>query len=142
MSQGFPTIERDGWTLLSGEARHAVHPEDFRIPDRRERESLSPGDAVQLLFDIETRAAGHVVDRGVDRMWVIVKRRVGELYCGVLDSDPGSAEGLSLRAGSEVTFGPEHVIAIERRAFPTPTPVIGTADQVVRLSGKCHVQAE
>ena len=114
MSPRFPTIERDGWTLLSGEARHAADPQTFWIPNRRERESLSPGDAAQLLFDIETREAGRVVDRGVDRMWVIVKSRVGDLYCGVLDSDPGRAEGLSLHPGIEVTFAPEHVIAIER----------------------------
>ena len=114
MSPRLPTIERDGWTLLSGEARHAADPQTFRIPSRRERESLSPGDAAQLLFDIETREAGRVVDRGVDRMWVIVKSRVGEQYCGVLDSDPGHAEGLPLHPGIEVTFAPEHVIAIER----------------------------
>ena len=114
MSHRFPTIEYDGWTLLSAEARHAADPESFRIPNRRERESLSPGDAAQLLFDIETREAGRVVDRGVDRMWVIVKSRVGDLYCGVLDSDPGHDEGLPLHPGIEVTFAPEHVIAIER----------------------------
>ena len=68
----------------------------------------------QLLFDIETKEGGRVVDRGVDRMWVIVRRRTGDVYSGVLDSDPGQAEGLSLRPGTEVNFRPEHVIAIER----------------------------
>jgi len=29
-------------------------------------------------------------------------------------NDPGQAEGLPLRPGSEVVFGAEHVIAIER----------------------------
>ena len=47
-------------------------------------------------------------------MWVIVKRRTGDLYVGVLDSDPGVAEGLTLRPGTEVLFGPEHVIGIDR----------------------------
>jgi hypothetical protein len=114
MPPRFSTIERDGWTILSGEKRHALHPETFWIPDRAAREGLSPGDAVQLLFDIETRDAGRVVDRGVDRLWVIVKRRVGDQYYGVLDSDPGHAERLSLRPGVEVIFAPEHVIAIQR----------------------------
>ena len=114
MTQRLPEIGRDGWTLLSGEERHARHPQSFPIPDRGERESLSPGDAVQLLFDIETRDAGRIVDRGVDRLWVIVRKRAGELYSGVLDSDPGSADGLTLRQGTDVLFGPEHVIAIER----------------------------
>ena len=114
MLKAFPTIERDGWTLLSGEERHDLFPEKFRIPGRSERESLSPGDAAQLLFDIETKEGGLVIDRGVDRMWVIVKRRTGDIYSGILDSDPGQAEGLSLRPGTEVTFRPEHVIAIAR----------------------------
>ena len=114
MSPTFATIEHDGWTLLSGEERQAQHPETFSIPDRSERESLSPGDAVQLLFDIETREGGRVIDRGVDRLWVIVKTRTGNIYRGVLDSDPGWAEGLSLRPGSEVNFLPEHVIKIAR----------------------------
>jgi hypothetical protein len=114
MPRAFPTIERDGWTLLSGEERPALSPEKFRIPDRSERESLSPGDAAQLLFDIETKEGGLVIDRGVDRMWVIVRRRTGDIYSGVLDGDPGQAEGLSLRPGTEVTFRPEHVIAIAR----------------------------
>jgi hypothetical protein len=55
-----------------------------------------------------------VIDRGVDRLWVIVKTRTGNIYRGVLDSDPGWAEGLFLRPGAEVNFLPEHVIACDR----------------------------
>jgi hypothetical protein len=110
----FATIDRDGWTLRSGEERQARHPETFRLPDRRERDSLRPGDAAQLLFEIETKEAGRVVDRGVDRLWVIVKARTERGYRGVLDSDPGRADALSLRPGTEVHFRPEHVIAIGR----------------------------
>jgi len=114
MSPTFATIEHDGWTLLSGEERHALHLETFWIPNRSKRESLSQGDAAQLLFDIETREDGRVVDRGVDRLWVIVKTRTKGVYCGILDSDPGQAEELPLRPGTEVNFLPEHVIAIDR----------------------------
>ena len=110
----FASIEKDGWALESGEERHARSPESFEIPSRAERESLHPGDAVKLLFDIETREAGRTIDRGIDRMWVIVKRTTGNVYVGVLDSDPGAAEGLTLRPGMEILFGPEHVIGIER----------------------------
>ena len=110
----FASIEKDGWTLESGEERHARSPETFEIPSRTARESLGPGDAAKLLFDIETRETGQVIDRGIDRMWVIVKRRTGNLYVGVLASDPGVAEGLTLRPGTEVLFGPEHVIGIDR----------------------------
>ena len=100
--------------LLSAEARHAAHPETFEIPPRHDREGLSTGDGAKLLFDIETRKDGRVIDRGVDRMWVIVMRRLGPNYLGVLDSDPGSADGLNLREGQVIPFGPEHVAAIDR----------------------------
>jgi hypothetical protein len=36
------------------------------------------------------------------------------LYCGVLDNDPGQADGLALRPGAHVTFAAEHIIAIAR----------------------------
>ena len=52
------------------------------------------------------------MDRGVDRMWVIVKARTESGYIGVLDSDPGAAENLRLREGDSVTFGPEHIADI------------------------------
>lgn len=103
---------RRGWTLLSAEARRASHP-DFVLPSLDERMSVGVGQAVKLLFDIETREDGQVVDRGVDRMWVIVRRRAGGRYVGVLDSDPGRAENLLLRPGDEVEFGPEHITDID-----------------------------
>lgn len=108
----FTTIEPHGWELISGEQHQARHP-SFSLPDRKVRESLRPGDAAKLLFDIETRVAGCVTDRGVDRMWVIVKRRVGGGYLGVLDSDPGRAENLNLRPGTELHFTAEHVVDID-----------------------------
>ncbi|MGH7571406.1 MAG: hypothetical protein ACREMK_06135 [Gemmatimonadota bacterium] len=118
------TLEEDGWTLVSAEERHASHPQSFHIPPRDERESLSPGDAAKLLFDIETREDGRVMDRGVDRMWVIVRRRGSGDYIGVLDNDPGTAMGLKLHEGDTmglklhegdtIAFGPEHVADIDR----------------------------
>ena len=102
----------DGWELISAEDSNAAHPDTFQIPTREKRESLAPGDAAKLLFDIETREGGRVVDRGVDRMWVIVKARTESGYIGVLDSDPGAAENLRLREGDSVTFGPEHIADI------------------------------
>jgi len=108
------TIETDGWTLESAEARHAERPTTFEIPERAARESLKIGDAAKLLFDVEAREGGKVVDRGVQRMWVIVKRRAGHYYVGVLDSDPGTAHNLTLGPGATVCFGSEHVADIAR----------------------------
>ena len=105
-----PMIPKNGWTLLSAEERALAYPGRFQIPDLTVRRSLSPGDAAKLLFDIETKENGCVIDRGVDRMWVIVKARTESGYLGILDSDPGVAENLTLRPGDLIVFGSEHVI--------------------------------
>ena len=106
------SLDNDGWELISAEDRNANHPDTFQIPARAKRESLAPGDAAKLLFDIETRKDGRVVDRGVDRMWVIVKNRTDGGYIGVLDNNPGIAENLRLREGDYISFGPEHIAEI------------------------------
>lgn len=67
-----------------------------------------------MLFDIETREGGKVVDRGVDRMWVIVKTTAAGGYIGILDNEPASAENLRLRKGDAIFFKPEHVAEIGR----------------------------
>ena len=105
-------LDNDGWELISAEDRNATHPDTFQIPAREKRENLAPGDAAKLLFDIETREEGRVVDRGVDRMWVIVKSRTEGGYIGVLDSNPGTAENLRLYEGDSITFRPEHISEI------------------------------
>ncbi len=105
-------ITNDGWKLVSAEDRNATHPDTFQIPTRQRRETLAPAAAAKLLFYIETRHLGQVVDRGVDRMWVIVKARTQSGYVGVLDNDPGTAENLRLREGDTITFGPEHIAEI------------------------------
>ncbi len=107
-----PTIEENGWVLASAEDRAAAHPDTFQLPPRTARESLSPGDGAKLLFDIETRENGRVVDRGVDRMWVVVKAKTEDGYIGVLDNDPGAAENLTLHEKDPVAFRPEHVAEI------------------------------
>lgn len=105
-----PTIAKDGWTLVSAEERAATYPEKFGIPPLAVRQSLPPGDAAKLLFDIETKENGCVIDRGIDRMWVIIKVRTESGYLGILDSDPGAAENLALHQGDQIAFGPQHVI--------------------------------
>lgn len=109
-----PTIEKNEWALISAEERAAAAPDTFQIPPRPVRESLSVGEAAKLLFDIETRKDGQFVDRGVHRMWVIVKAKTEEGYIGVLDNDPSAAENLRLHERDLVVFGPEHVADIGR----------------------------
>jgi len=109
---GRSTIEEHGWELVSAEERAAAAPDTFHIPHRAMRESLSPGDVAKLLFDIETREGGRVVDRGVDRMWVVIKAKTAVGYIGALDNDPGAAENVRLHQGDFIVFGPEHVADI------------------------------
>ena len=108
-----PSIKSEGWCLDSAERRHQQSPSTFEIPTRKEREALQPGDAAKLLFDIETREGGEVLHRGVDRMWVVVKSRTSTGYLGLLDNDPGLADGFDLRPGDQILFGPEHVAGID-----------------------------
>jgi len=117
-----PSLDADGWMLVSAEQRHAAHPETFEIPSKADRETLVPGAAAKLLFHIETREANRAVDRGVDRMWVIVRAVGPDGYVGVLDNDPGRSEGLNLHEGDAIVFGPEHVAAIE---YPSKEYVVG-----------------
>jgi uncharacterized protein YegJ (DUF2314 family) len=46
-----------------------------------------------------------------ERMWVIVRERVGPTYLGLLDNEPAqTGPNDMLRVGSEVPFEPRHVI--------------------------------
>jgi hypothetical protein len=109
-----PTIPKNGWTLVSAEERALSYPGTFQLPPLAVRRSLSTGDAAKLLFDIETKENGCIIDRGVDRMWVIIKARTETGYLGILDCDPGAAENLTLRPGDPIVFGSEHVIEAGR----------------------------
>lgn len=101
------TFDADGWQLDSAEVHHATNPATFWIPPRARREGLQPGDGAKLLFRIAAQ-------QGVERMWVIVRRRAETLYVGVLDSTPLDAEPRVLRRGDTIVFGPEHVADISR----------------------------
>jgi uncharacterized protein YegJ (DUF2314 family) len=106
-----PNWTADGWELESGEIRHAEAPDSFWIPPREDRERLRLGDIVQLLFRIELDDEDE--SEIVERMWVVVRGRVGNLYFGILDNQPASiAENEELWIGAELPFRAEHVIDI------------------------------
>lgn len=106
-------IARSGWQLASAEERNAAFPVTFLIPSGVTRRSLARGDAAQILIDIETKEDGTVIDRGVDRMWVIIISVSPRGYVGVLDSDPGYAENLKLAKGDLIEFNASHICAID-----------------------------
>jgi hypothetical protein len=69
--------------LLSAEERHAQNPEGFWIPDKRDRDSLQPGDTAKVIFKTYT---GDSI--GGERIWIEVTGRVGDKYIGKLGNTP------------------------------------------------------
>lgn len=107
------TLDLDGWELHSGLAQHHRTPETFYMPDEKERRTLVEGDVVKLIFEIQIYPDPDVVDAFGERMWVIVKDKVGPYYIGELNNVPATkGEQDALFLGDEVVFLPEHVIDI------------------------------
>lgn len=109
------THSTDLWELRSGEEAHAANPATFWIPPLAERTGLQRGQAAKLIFELEGIEEDGSVGVVRERMWVIVAEQVGQLFVGILDSQPASIEVVDstyLRFGAEVPFGPEHVIDI------------------------------
>ncbi len=105
-------IATRGWALLSAVERNEQYPDTFEIPSEKLRQNLAIGVAAKLLFDIETKENGVTMDRGVDRMWVIITQTSNGNYTGVLDSDPGYAKNLQLARGDQVSFHANHICGI------------------------------
>lgn len=115
-----PTLAKDFWCLVSGEERHRASPETFEIPTLSERNSLSPGQGVKLIFEIEAEEEDGTISTSTERMWVIVASCVEDGYIGILESEPCSIPNdgqFYLCRGAEIPFLPEHVVALS-----TPPP--------------------
>lgn len=107
-----PDFDIDGWSLEDGEALHRQAPETFWLPALVQREALQPGDLAKLIFQISVDNEDEPVS--VERMWVIVRGKVGEQYLGVLDNDPYAIdENDELWSGTELPFSARHVIDID-----------------------------
>lgn len=120
-----PDLHDDGWCLESGLERHLLHPESFEIPSEAERTSLKPGDFVKLIFVVQVDDDEEPI---VDRMWVVVREAADGAYFGLLDNEPEIDENDEFWLGTEVPFGPEHVIAVqegnaESRVYAARTPL-------------------
>jgi hypothetical protein len=111
-----PSLDRDYWQLISGEARHARSPAAFWIPDLDKRRTLKVGQAAKLIFEIESENEHGEVERDTERMWVVVSEIVSPYYIGRLSNQPATipeASAFYLRQDVEVPFLPEHVIDID-----------------------------
>lgn len=105
-----PDLDEDGWCLESGLERHLLHPESFEIPDEATRTGLRPGDFAKLIFVIAVEEDDEPI---VERMWVVVREAADGGYFGLLDNEPEIDENDEFWLGTEVPFGPEHVIEVQ-----------------------------
>jgi hypothetical protein len=107
------TLERDGWELDSGVARHEESPDTFWIPTAQARSSIVPADFVKLIFKVAQQDDEHgemVVD---ERMWAKVEGTSGPYFWGTLANDPSfDGSSIGLMFGAAIVFLPEHVVAI------------------------------
>ena len=90
---------------MNGVELHRAAPTTFEIPTEERRSRLVPESDAKLVFRM--RAADDRVV--VERMWVRVTGYTEDAYEGVLMNDPVS-QGVLLRFGDRVVFGPDHVI--------------------------------
>jgi hypothetical protein len=112
-------LDLASWGLDDGEAIHREAPQTFLIPPLEKRTSLVQGDVVKLVFRIVLRnmkTGEEQVD--VERMWVMVQRREGSGYTGVLDNDPYCTS--DLKSGDTVRFEPRHVIQVHSGEMEKP----------------------
>jgi hypothetical protein len=101
------------YVLEDGEVAHLASPATFEIPPLMTRHDLKPGQFVKLMFTIKTATITQT-----ERMWVVVSRREGDHYVGVLDNDPVTTT--ALRHGMDVRFEPRHVVQILVRKSALP----------------------
>lgn len=101
------------WKLANAEEREGV---SFEIPTRLEREQLSVGAVVKLVFVVVPPPPR---PPNGERMWVRIigferpKRGAAAAYIGRLENEPVVIAGLSW--GDEIIFGPEHICEISYR---------------------------
>jgi hypothetical protein len=96
------------WALLDAAAQHEEEPDAFPIPSRAEREALSRGDMVKLVFVLEPPPQS---GPNAERMWVEVGLAHPDgSYEGWLTNQPTVISALDPSA--VITFEPKHVAGI------------------------------
>lgn len=105
-----PDLDEDGWCLASAVDYHALDAEVFDLPDEAARTELKPGDFAKLIFLIAVEEDEEPI---TDRMWVVVREASDGGYFGLLDNEPDIDENDEFWLGTEVPFGPEHVIEVQ-----------------------------
>ncbi|MCS3891546.1 hypothetical protein M2171_000679 [Bradyrhizobium japonicum USDA 38] len=103
-----PTMENEGFVLLSEANSNKKRGKTTPIPTERQRARLRESHQAQLLFEIDDRR-----DRRTyrERLWVSVLGKVGAHYLGSFLEEP-ITQSPKLRFNVWFAFLPEHVMAI------------------------------
>lgn len=109
-SQRLPSVDKDGYELVSGEEMNRLYPETFSIPPLSQRSTMRPGRSVKLIFQFEVPDSDGTLGEATERMWVTVVGRVGEMYVGELDNDPRCTQ--TVKSGARFNFLAEHIIDV------------------------------
>ncbi|MEZ6073401.1 MAG: hypothetical protein R3C10_24785 [Pirellulales bacterium] len=118
------------YTLVDAVSENKQNPGTYDTPSEETRRRLPPQTTAKLVFDLK--------DGDAERMWVIVDRREGDEYIGVLANQPITS-GL-LRPGTAITFRAEHVIAVGTERAPD-----GYRDELshaAELSAACELSLQ
>ncbi|WP_297204001.1 DUF2314 domain-containing protein [uncultured Brachyspira sp.] len=76
------------------------YPDTFKIPSKKEINSLKTDDYVKLIFTEENAVP--------ERMWVKITNINGDNFRGILDNDPYNLK--SVKCGDEIVFKTENII--------------------------------
>jgi hypothetical protein len=107
-------------TLLDARKANRASPDTFHIPSPDDVRRIQVGNMVKLSFQYDRAVQGRVGTFGGERMWVRVTSIRGARFEGVLRNTP-DGEGVPLRWGDPVRFGPENVLKID---FTTALPLL------------------
>jgi hypothetical protein len=98
----------------------------FPIPSLAERQGLPPGAVAKVGISWPQKDGNGAIG---ERFWVIVLERRGGSYLGIVDNDLRS---ITLKWGSLIQFGPEHILDIDT-SKSTKTPALIMLGDVVDL---------
>ncbi|WP_157151709.1 DUF2314 domain-containing protein [Brachyspira sp. SAP_772] len=82
------------------------YPDTFKIPSKKEIDSLKVNDLVKLIF-VEENDSSETIP---ERMWVKIIEINKDNFVGILDNNPYYIE--SIKYGDEIVFKVENIIDI------------------------------
>lgn len=104
-----PTMEQDGFVLISGAKSNKKNGKTRPIPTERQRAGLTQSHQVQLLLEIED-GRDHRAYR--ERLWVKVQGKLGAHYLGSFGTELPITPNPKFKWNVWFAFLPEHVMGI------------------------------